>query len=212
MNIAIDSASSLSYTGVLSCSLSDLVYFYEKLEEILAERNIYPPFHWRNLTNRIREAVKPDIESLFNSNYPKVNFNFFLHKKPLNVELRKIIYEDLPKAIADNLFSWLIDIKGTLVIEVHNDFRVRNYDDLTFNEKLINNIIPILTNKTLTIKRVGNSFMTTVKKDGKRLNIVCALSDSESSKGIQIADIILGYSIRGNYIFKRERFHKRIIC
>jgi hypothetical protein len=211
MNIAIDSSGSLSYTGVLSCSLGDLSYFYDKLEEILAEKNVYPTFHWRDLTNRIREAIKPDIESLFNSNYPKVNFNFFLHKKPLGVELGKIIYEDLPKAIVDNLFSWLTNIEGTLVIEVDNDFRVRNYDDLTFNERLIKNIIPILTNETLTIRRVGNSFMTTAIKDGKRLNIVCALSDSESSKGIQITDIILGYSIRGNCIFKRERFHKRNI-
>lgn len=63
MNIAIDSSSSLCYTGVLSCSLGDLTYFYEKLEEILAERNVYPPFHWRNLTNNTRESFVIEYRS-----------------------------------------------------------------------------------------------------------------------------------------------------
>lgn len=213
MLICIDSGKQMTYTGIISCGENDLFKFYEELGKIFSRKGVYPPFHWGFLTNQTRNSVKPEIERLVNGPVAsKIKFNIFIHKESETLSRKHIIFKILPISISQNLSPWLRKISGQVTFEVDNDFNIKRRNTLDFIREIFKNIIPMLTSIPIPIRKERDAYKASVKQKIGNIHLVGKVVDINSSKGVQVIDLILGHVINRKCKFRYDRLFIRKIC
>lgn len=213
MYIGIDSSNQIKYTGVVSGSFSDIDKVYNEIQKILKVEGVNPPYHWSKISRKVKDKTKNKvIESL---NKSKLKFNIFLHKKTINIPRKEFYYFRIPRAISQNLENWLNSLKGSVEIEVDNDYNIKNHSTEEFIESLVQQIGFRLIGKPVKVRKEDKVKASIKQNDGGLLNLYGVVTDSKSSKGIQIIDITLGIFIErdgtNNKSFDKNRLFFREI-
>ncbi len=206
MHIAIDSSEQRRVTGILSGRYINVVEFYDELEKIFKKNNINPPFHWSKISRKVKDKTIDDIVFLFNNS--PLKFNVIFHKKSDNFSKKEFFHHLIPKKIIEKLEDWLKFKGGNLAIDVDSDYDISKHNKTeNFLENLIQQIGFRLVGKHIKIRK--NGFLKSVIKqeNGCILNIFGKVTDSRSSRGIQICDILLGIIKLNRKIISWKRLH-----
>ncbi len=210
MYIAIDSSNQMRYTGVVSGNNSEIIRVYSEIEKILRSDGVNPPYHWSKISRKVKDKVKMKIIETINKS--RLNFNIFFHRKEINLPKKELFYYRIPNAIAQNLEKWLSNAYGSVEIEVDNDYNIKGYSTEDFVKNFIFQICFRLAGKPVKVRK-EEAFKATVKHiSGNLLNFYGLVASSNSSKGIQMVDMIMGIFIQsdGSAFDKHKIFFRKI--
>jgi hypothetical protein len=210
--IAIDTAKQLRYSGALSGNKEEIDEFYKALSKIFAKYNIRPPFHWNKLRKEIRDQARKDITLLVNSS--KLKFNVFSHEKPKCVRKRDFYLIEVPNIMSQHFENWVRHLNGSLDVIVDDDYTVSDIHDGTsrFLEKFIKQLCSRIAGTYIDVRKENNKIKATIKHaKGNKIFIYGYKSDINSSKEIQIIDIVIGYVIeKSDDIDETKLFFRKI--
>jgi len=211
MYIAIDSSNQLRFTGTVSGSYFEISNVYKEISKILKNSGINPPFHWSKISRKVKESNRKDIAEVINKS--KLNFNIFQHTRPQNMSRKELFFIRLPNAISQNLENWLRYKHGQVDLEVDDDYNFsRTSGTKKFLENLIFTICFRLVGKPVKV-RVNNIIRSTIKQDnGVILEFYGTISDANSSKGIQIIDLVIGFVLENKNMFQSNKIFFKKIC
>ena len=104
-----------------------------------------------------------------------------------------------------------IDNSGRVIFEVDNDFNTRDTKTNHFIHRILTQIIPMFTDKIITIRVSNGANMATFKKSsGGILMLIGRICDSKYCKSIQIADLLIGCFRQGAKFHYERVFVKRL--
>lgn len=207
--IAIDTANNQRYSCVVSGNMRDLDALHKAVDKVLVSHNQKGPFHWRRLRRKVRISAQKDVYKLIND--AELHFNIFDHTPPANVSSKDFYLKHIPNVISGSLDIWLEGKGGTIKIDVDEDYKVKGVEDSTglFVQNLIRRLCERLVG-TITIRR-NKDFLATIKQfNGKFLNFIGSVSDRNLSKGIQLADLVLGYYLYDKAGIEKKVYFKKI--
>jgi hypothetical protein len=205
MILGIDSAENMCYTGTISGTHENVDRVYSEFTKIFKKRYVNPPFHWRKISKKVKESCLHEIVETINS--ANLLINIFEHKRILKMERKILFFELLPKYISFRIYPWVKKLKGSLTIEVDDDYRVCNRSTRDFIIALVEELCFLLTNKKIDARVENNVVKSTIKQEIGILNFYGKTVKSDSSKAIQILDIVLGYDIQFKQRFSKDRVH-----
>lgn len=209
LSVAIDTSHNKRYSCVISGSQKDLNDLYKAMDKIFVSYNEKGPFHWRRLRKNTKRSAESNVYKLINST--SLHFNIFEHKLPANISRKEFYLKHIPNAISSGLDKWLEGKDGTVIIHVDNDYLVKDIKDST--RRFIKNLIRRFCERLIgPVKiRTNKDVRATIKQmNGKILDFIGSVSSRSSSKGIQIADIVLGYYLYDKSGIEKKVYFKRI--
>ncbi len=212
MFIAIDTAKGLRYTGVVSGSSMQLYEFYKAMGKILMKAGTHSPYHWHNISRKVRGKARKGFNNLVNDF--KLNFNVFEHERRPKCERKEFFLKKVPYIISEHYEPWLKFKRGNVQIIVDNDYNIKNLPNGTehFIKNLMMQLSLKLINKEATIRHEGRVYKMTIKKpNGFILDLYGRTSSIKESKEIQVIDMFLGYCLEKQSRFYRKKFFIRKI-
>lgn len=210
MIVGIDSGYKMKYTAMVSGSEYDLSVLYFEIEQFMKKEGINPPFHWTSIKSSRRESLNKFLEEILNKS--KVNFTIIIHKDKSSIPIRELIYELIPKVIAESLAKWAGSISGRILFEVDNDFSNRDTKSKYFVNKIFTHLIPLLTKAIITIRESNGVYLAQFKHAQGTILLIGRVSNHKISKAIQIADLLTGCYRQGGLKIKYERMFIKKLC
>jgi len=205
MILGIDSAENMCYTGTISGTYENIDKIYNEFIKIFKKRYVNPPFHWRKISKKVKESCLHEIAGVINNSNLLVNI--FEHKRIRKMERKILYFELLPRCISFRIHPWVKKLKGSLTIEVDDDYRICNKSTRDFIISLIEELCFLLTNKEIDARIESGVVKSTIKQEIGVLNFYGKTVKSNSSKAVQILDIVLGYDIQFQYKFNKNIVH-----
>lgn len=202
--IAIDTSHNKRYSCVVSGNMNELDILYKSIDTVLVKHNQKGPFHWRKLRKNVRISAKKELYELLNSS--KLHFNIFEHKFPSNISSKDFFLKHIPNLVSGSLDKWLEGKGGVVLLHVDKDYVVKGIERSIekFTENLIRRLCERLVGP-VTIRRDKDILATIKQFNGNILNFIGSVSSRNLSKGIQIADLVLGY-----YLFDRSDLENKV--
>lgn len=206
--ITIDTSHNKRYSCVVSGKMRDLNELYKSIDNILIKLNQKGPFHWRRMRRKVRISAKKGIYELINNS--KLHFNIFEHKFPGKISSKEFYLKHIPNLISKSLDKWLERKGGTVLLRVDKDYTVKGIEKSTerFTENLIRRLCERLVGP-VSIRRNKDILATIKQINGNILNFIGSVSSKEESKGIQIADLVLGYYLYDRVGIKNKVYFKK---
>jgi hypothetical protein len=205
VKIAIDTSQNKRYTGIVSGLQTDIDDIHSKISKELSKHGRTGIIHWRKLTVRIRKSARIKIYKLMNDS--RLQFHIFEHKKPRNISSKEFYLDTVPSRISASFDHWLRFRVGYAIIEVDNDYTVSKV--MNSSREFIKTFMSRLSNRIAGAHvkiRDGDKLRATVKNlRGSTLNIIGDVTTAQESKGVQLADLILGY-----YFFNKQGIKDKI--
>jgi uncharacterized protein (UPF0297 family) len=210
MYIAIDSAENMTYTGVISGNVSDIYNVYSGFITTFKKRGVNPPFHWRKISRDVKYSYSCMKEVAQAINDSKLLINILRHKRAPEMERKIVFYELLPQYISLKISPWVKELEGKMVIDVDDDYRLGEHNNTSkFLISLIESLCYDLTGIQIYSRKVYDTIRATIKQKKGILEFYGNVVDSNSSNGVQIIDMILGYVIQGDCKdFDRRKLHR----
>lgn len=205
MFLAIDSAENMRYTGVISGSFQEVCAVYDKFVLIFRKHGVNPPFHWRKLSRKVKESCMKDVVNAINTS--KLKINIFEHKRLPRLDRNILFYEILPQHIALRLSPWVRALKGSLNIEVDDDYRLKNTETKRFVKALVEDFCYVLMGIRIDSRVQNSTIKATIKQKIGILNLYGHVTKANDSKAVQIIDLILGYDIQFGCRFDKDVLH-----
>lgn len=194
VTVAVDTSKNKTYSGIVSGLQTDIDNLHFNISKVLAKHGRRGTIHWQKLSKRIRKSAQKEVYALINSS--RIRFYIFEHKKPRNNSKKDFYLNVVPTRISAYFDSWLRVRWGHAIIEVDDDYGVSKVKDssLVFTEKFISRLSNRIAGTYVKVRNKKGILRTTVKNiKGSTLNLVGKVTNAGGSKGIQLADLILGY-------------------
>jgi len=206
--IAIDTSHNKRYSCVVSGKMKDIDTLYKSIDTILVKLNQKGPFHWREIRRNVRISAKKGVYELINNS--SLHFNIFEHKFPGKISSKEFYLKHIPDIISKSLDKWLEGKGGSVLLHVDRDYVVRGIRNSTkrFTENLIRRLCERLVGP-VSIRRNKDILATIRQINGNILNFIGSVSSRDESKGIQIADLVLGYYLYGKNGIKNKVYFKK---
>lgn len=207
ITLAIDTSENKTFSCVVLGFQNEIDSLYREMSGIFEKYGRRGTLHWRKMTRDIRNPSKaPIVEAL-----KKYNARLFVFEHPRlrNVPKKKFYTVDIPNKIAYHLEQHLRGKRGFVRIECDDDYFVEGLGERgteRFLENFLRQITFRLTGQNITIRKVKSTYRATIKQDGDILEFLALPAQSGNSRGIQIADIVLGL-----FKYYREGLEKKII-
>jgi len=207
ITLAIDTSENKTFSCVVFGFQNEIDSLYREMSKIFEKCGRRGALHWRKMTKDIRNRSKAPLAEAFK----KYNVKLFVFEHPRlrNVPKKKFYTVDIPNKIAYCLEQHFRGKTGFVRMECDDDYFVEGLGERgteRFLENFLRQITFRLTGENITIRKVKNTYRATIKQNGDILEFLALPMQSGNSRGIQIADIVLG-------LFKhyREGLDKKII-
>lgn len=207
--IAIDS----SFGGDYSCTLfgyeSDIHELHDEISTAMFGKKGCI-LHYAKISKKIKQNAQRKIFHAIQNT--KVQFYIFEHKKPQGEERKNYFMIYVPNNITSFIHTKLIGRYGQIIVETDKDFEVKGVNNGTakFIENFLQQMCYKLIGKPVVVRRDGNEFHALVKfPNQNRLDFFGRINNSNNSKPIQLADIVLGYRLN-NKLGMEKVFYRKI--
>ncbi len=207
LTLAIDTSENKTYSCVVLGFQNEIDSLYREMSRVFEKYGRRGTLHWRKMTRSVRNPSKAPVAEVIGKH--KVKLFVFEHPRQRDVSKKKFYTVGVPNRIAYHLERHLRGKTGFVKIECDDDYFVGGLGEKgteRFLENFLRQITFRLAGGNVTIRKTKNAYRATIKQDCGIMEFLALPVQSGNSRGVQIADIVLG--LFGYY---REGLDKKII-